>query len=245
MSKRKKKALSKPSQAYLISFGDTMTAMLAFFIVLNSLAKDQTGANMHAGTGSFSAAIRGLGLPGRFKTKRARETVKMNDSSPSYIAGAPDEAEHSGTKKGPDSGDNQVRSVDRDAERAQRIINELSSQFAFAEDQQTSSRVEFDLFESVRSEKPYLPSSARQLINQSLRLLLAGTHRMEVILWARMPSRTTIEKSSRRADEINQFYAQQWPPRVLSQVQFQTRLWSLRDEKRPTVTIAIIKVQPR
>ncbi|MCA9059275.1 MAG: hypothetical protein KDA85_12285, partial [Planctomycetaceae bacterium] len=29
-----------PSQAYLLSFGDTMTALLAFFIVLNSLAKE-------------------------------------------------------------------------------------------------------------------------------------------------------------------------------------------------------------
>ena len=38
MVKRKKIAPTGASNAYLISFGDTMTALLAFFIVLNSLA---------------------------------------------------------------------------------------------------------------------------------------------------------------------------------------------------------------
>ena len=50
---RKKKLPEPPSKAYLISFGDTMTALLAFFIVLNSLAQEQTGAKLHAGTGSL------------------------------------------------------------------------------------------------------------------------------------------------------------------------------------------------
>ncbi|MCP4857370.1 MAG: hypothetical protein GY903_23045, partial [Fuerstiella sp.] len=46
-----------PNQSYLISFGDTMTALLAFFIILNTLAEEQTGANLHAGTGSFMESV--------------------------------------------------------------------------------------------------------------------------------------------------------------------------------------------
>ena len=53
MAKKQKRVPSGPSNAYLVSFGDTMTALLAFFIVLNSLATEQTGANLYSGTGSF------------------------------------------------------------------------------------------------------------------------------------------------------------------------------------------------
>ena len=48
---RKKEPDKGPSQAYLISFGDTMTTLLAFFIVLCSMAEDQTGANLYSGNG--------------------------------------------------------------------------------------------------------------------------------------------------------------------------------------------------
>ena len=71
MSRKQKPPPSKPSKAYLVSFGDTMTALLAFFIVLNSFAKDQTGANMHSGTGSFVNAMSTSGLPGHYPGDRS------------------------------------------------------------------------------------------------------------------------------------------------------------------------------
>ena len=72
MVKKKKTPPAAPSKAYLISFGDTMTALLAFFIVINSLAREQTGANLYTGTGSFVNAMNASGLPGRFETKGSR-----------------------------------------------------------------------------------------------------------------------------------------------------------------------------
>ena len=52
MARKQKAPGAGPNMAYLMSFGDTMTTLLAFFIVLNSLAKEQTGAKLYAGTGS-------------------------------------------------------------------------------------------------------------------------------------------------------------------------------------------------
>ncbi|MEZ6064742.1 MAG: flagellar motor protein MotB [Planctomycetaceae bacterium] len=66
MPREKKRPSSGASNAYLISFGDTMTALLAFFIVLNSLAEEQTGAKLHRGTGSFVQALNNMGMPGFF-----------------------------------------------------------------------------------------------------------------------------------------------------------------------------------
>ena len=71
MAKKQKPEMDGPSNAYLMSFGDTMTTLLAFFIVLNSLAAEQTGANLHSGTGSFIQTTRSMGLAGTFKGKRA------------------------------------------------------------------------------------------------------------------------------------------------------------------------------
>ena len=73
---RKRKPSSKPSKSYMISFGDTMTAMLAFFIVLNTLAKEQTGADLHTGTGSFIAAVNSMGLPGMMTSSSSKHILQ-------------------------------------------------------------------------------------------------------------------------------------------------------------------------
>ena len=84
MSGRKKRESSAPSKAYLVSFGDTMTALLAFFIVLNSLAKEQTGANMHSGTGSFVNAFSSTGLPGHLSGSRSSDVIQQEAQKPIY-----------------------------------------------------------------------------------------------------------------------------------------------------------------
>ena len=90
MSRKKKAPPAPPSKAYLVSFGDTMTALLAFFIVLNSFAKDQTGANMHSGTGSFVNAVSSIGLPGVSPGNRSHLVVEKKAAAPIYAVSDPD-----------------------------------------------------------------------------------------------------------------------------------------------------------
>ena len=49
-----------------------MTALLAFFIALNSLAHEQTGAHLYAGTGAFIRAFSSEGHVGPFRSPLAQ-----------------------------------------------------------------------------------------------------------------------------------------------------------------------------
>ena len=50
--------------AWMVSFGDMMTLILTFFILLVSLSKEQQVGLVAKGVGSFMVALRSFGLPG-------------------------------------------------------------------------------------------------------------------------------------------------------------------------------------
>ena len=85
MAKKPKAPDSGPSNAYLLSFGDTMTALLAFFIVLNSLAEEQSGANLYAGSGSFVQTTASFRAPGSATGDTQKTAVPLKAPSPLYM----------------------------------------------------------------------------------------------------------------------------------------------------------------
>ena len=108
----------------MVSFGDTMTTLLAFFIILCSLAEEQTGANLHKGTGSFVKAMQSAGMPGTFSGDGASKVVENSYTSPLYLATDLDDNPPEKDPSGPDE-ENEMRVIDRDSEEYQRFLNEL------------------------------------------------------------------------------------------------------------------------
>ena len=102
MPRQKKCPPKGASKAYLVSFGGTMTALLAFFIVLNSLSEDQSGGDLNTGTGSFVQALDGFGLPSHFQGNRSAQAFQGDERSPQYlIPGEEDSDEFSRTQPAP------------------------------------------------------------------------------------------------------------------------------------------------
>jgi flagellar motor protein MotB len=73
-----KKEFSRPKvPAYLVSFGDMMTILLTFFILLCTYATTKSAGFVATGVGSFRLAIDALGLPA-FLTSQ-RETIMLGE----------------------------------------------------------------------------------------------------------------------------------------------------------------------
>lgn len=242
MGKRERKPPSKPSNAYLISFGDTMTAMLAFFIVLNTLSKEQTGANLHSGTGSFVATLNSMGLPGSFSGDKSKRTVQQVEAAPKYmVTDGETSDDRSGT--GPDENDNDIRVLDRELEQVQRMLNEIENQFAVEREKTTSTAIEFDFFDPLGQPGQILPRSARKTIGRSLGALLQPGYRMDVKLWAPTPSPSAIKRISNLAFELNKELRTSFPvlARLKKPVRATVNLWPYSDRRRPVLSVVIVK----
>ncbi len=96
---------------YLVAFSSIMTLLLAFFIILQSLAPQQSPGLFYAGTGSFIAALETFGLQ-RFLTSGTMKVIK-GKSAPRYT--------QRGTRERPP----EYRRIDVEYEDAQRSLKEL------------------------------------------------------------------------------------------------------------------------
>src|SRR5581483_8996155 len=100
MLRRRKPADSHiNTEGWMMSYADMATILLAMFIVLSTLGKDQTGVNLYNGTGSFRKALDSFGLPGFFSSSSM--PIQLSYPSPHYSLQQPG---GNGTGHGQNSG---------------------------------------------------------------------------------------------------------------------------------------------
>ncbi len=247
MSRRPKQPASKPSKAYLVSFGDTMTALLAFFIVLNSLAKDQTGANMYTGTGSFVQAMTSIGIPGKKPGSRSDQVIVKKAPKPVYAVSAakkiPDDP-----GIGPDEEDDNQRIIDRQTENFQRFLSEMEYQFEVNEGNPTKSQVVFDSFENLnRDTDVILGVNAIQMASDSIGQLSRSDFELEVVVWANMPSPTAMKKAVDQALLIQQQLERSFQFRSDQRKRLTTsaKPWLFVDAKRPRISFILSRMDEK
>jgi flagellar motor protein MotB len=245
MARKKNNVDAPPSKAYLVSFGDTMTTLLAFFIVLCSLAEEQSGANLHAGTGSFVAAIDSFGMPGTFSGESSANAIPRNETSPLYIAEDPDGKESEKDPSGPDDTDDGMRVIDREADQLQRFLNEIERLATVEPQPTTKGAVVFDFFENLNPEPPLLPEGFTKVYRQFVPVLQSDSFRVEIVVWATTPSRLAWQRAAENAGEIVVQVANDTglDAEQRGRVRSFGRPWPFSDDKRPTFSVIVRKVE--
>lgn len=228
--------------SYLISFGDTMTALLAFFIVLNSLATDQTGVDLYAGTGSFIRATDEFGVPGIFKEKQSRQALQLQQPSPQYFVPADGEPELRG--HGPDSESDTALVRDWEAENLERAINELARFHAPSHSHQAVREISFDRIKPLPTNGELLDEPLRELLRELVPSLKLPDSHVELIVWTPTPANAAWKRSTDLAAQLREAAAEylQLDAANTGRLTSSSRLWIYSDIQRPALSVVVQKV---
>jgi|GEM_PF-630309 len=203
-----------PNMSYMISFGDTMTALLAFFIVLNSMAENQTGANLHAGTGSFVSSTSSFGLPGSFLHGRSKQIFQQAHSPPHYVVPPIDvEADHAGND-GPDDDPDHQRILNWQKEQFQNFLNEMDRTTPVRQESDIDGEQHFDVLGSLPQEGPMLNEDRTEAIKELAGMLRRPGAEIELTVWCTVPSEEAWTRAIRQASQLRKETIQllQLPP---------------------------------
>lgn len=237
------------SKAYLVSFGDTMTALLAFFIVLNSFAEDQSGANMHSGTGSFVSSVSSSGVSGKYSGDRSYLLEQRKAPAPIYAFGDPDDVQDHPDRLGSDTDPDNERIVNRQTDEFKRFLTELGRQFDIDETPPTESQIVFDSFEQLQKPikgKPDFPlkENAIEIASEAIAKLLLSDFELEVVVWSPIPSRIsmlhTIDTAAAIENQIDQLFT--LTPAQRTRLSFSAKPWLFKDAKRPKISFVLSRM---
>lgn len=246
MARKKKNVSSGPNNGYLVSFGDTMTALLAFFIVLNSLAEEQSGANLYEGTGSFIRALESFGLPGVFPGERSSQSFQLEQPSPHYLAPSDEPVtELVRNPSGPDDVDYQQRVIDYERESFERFLNEIERLHRTAVEPEVIGEISFDRLKSIPHEPPYLDRGMQQLLIPVAPLVRNPDYAVEVVKWATTPNPTAWTRAAQEAhavrDEAVRFL--NLPAEHAGRFTAVGQPWISGTEQRPVVSIVVRRLR--
>lgn len=242
MGKKKPIEPSAPSKAYLVSFGDTMTALLAFFIVLNSLAQEQTGANMYSGTGSFVNSFASSGLPGGMPLNRSKDMLQQESQMPIYALS--DNMDQNLGKVGPDDVDEKQRIIDRDNEQFQKFLSEINDTLDLKSSAELTNQLVFDSFEPFDRGTGGLSKHAIQLLSEAFARLRRPNVQVEIIVWANIPSQKNLASKLDRTLKVREEVESRFSvnPKDKRRISYRTKPWLFSDAKRPIISIVVSEV---
>ncbi len=233
-----------PSKAYLVSFGDTMTALLAFFIVLNSLAEEQSGANLYSGSGSFVQTTATFRAPGNTHGDTQKTAVPLQTPGPLYIVPPDEETPSDKIASGPDENDDGISIIDREREDFERFVNKLDRYTSVSEMPEATAEVVFDYFNKLKAETPRLDATYRRALGEILPLCFKKDHRVEIIVWAGTPHPNAWARAANTAIDVEHELTKMGnlQPEQLARISFTGKPWIDSVARRPVISVVINRV---
>ena len=220
---------------WMMSYADMVTILLAMFIVLSTMSKDQTGVSLHRGTGSYKKAINAFGMPGLFNTNQ--QAVSFQESSPQYSIDNPDPQATPGTDDG------KIR--DGEEQQFQNFLADVKKQFPLEKQPSELGRAFVDFHTRPANKAPYLTDRQKELLAPLLGLLRRPDYRLEVIVWAPTPADSACERSAilAHALRLEILNDANLPNDERIRVLALAMPWKFKDVKRPIFSVVVSKTQ--
>jgi hypothetical protein len=226
------------TDGWMMSYADMATILLAMFIVLSTLGKDQTGINLANGTGSFVNSLNSFGMSGLFDS--AAHPIQMNNQTPHYLYN-PHEEESKVVHPG--AGD-QLRLIDGEEEHLQHFLQELRRQFPVERTARSVGQVNIDLYEPLHKEAPYLTPRQEEILEQVRPLLERPGFRLHLVVWAPTPTLSAWTRAAAQARRAAAEFAaaSQLSPAAAERLIPLAQPWRYRDIRRPILSLIVVKV---
>jgi hypothetical protein len=238
------------SLAWMMSYADMATILLAMFIVLSTFAKDQTGISLYYGTGSFRAAVTTFGLPGLMPN--SSQVVSLQAPGPQHTLPARDDSEpgddpHVAKDKQstatPETTPDRI--IDGEQENFQRFLSEMDRHFHTTKLPRHGGQTALDFYEKLGKKAPFLSPAEVEQLAPLLPLLRQSGYRMEVIVWAGTPSDTATTRSAvEAADVVNELAATAGlDGEARRRLVAVGQSWPYRDVQRPVMSVVVTRTE--
>ena len=222
-----------------------MTALLAFFIVMNSLATDQTGADLYSGTGSFINVSDGMGVPGLFASGRSTYPIQMHQASPIYIVGDDETETVDNHSTGPDDTDEEVIVKDYEQDQLERFLKQMQEDNAVDPEDSIQGEVAFDMMKALpKNEDILIDDLKEQLLALSPALRRPG-YEMQVQVWATTPAPSAWMRAAAQAEQLQRRIPEflQLSGKDSLKIKAMAGPWHTADLKRPSVSLLVRRTQ--
>jgi hypothetical protein len=224
------------TEGWMMSYADMATTLLAMFIVLSTMGKDQTGVSLYNGTGSFFHALDTLGLGGNF-TSSAR-SIQFDSYGPKYQLKG-----EGGARSKKLTPEEQQRIIDAENNRMQRFLNEFERQFRVDKLPHVIGQASIDIYDSFDSKPPYLTAKQYDVITGIQTVFRESNYRVFLIVWAPTPTESAWTRAATEARVAVQNIAETLE---LSQGARERLLpfaqtWRYVDVRRPVMTLLIAR----
>lgn len=191
---------------------------------------------MYTGTGSFAKAFARSGVPGKNPGSRSSEMISKTAPKPIY---AMSENDDSPDKVGPDDEEVRERIVNREKEQFQKFLQDISKVLDLKQLPVIKNQTALDSFSPVIEKSGKLGDHAVQIISDSIARIRKPNVRLEIIVWASLPSKNNLDERLAtteriRAEVENTFWLKD---EHKSRVLYRAKPWLFADAKRPTMTV--------
>lgn len=222
-----------------------MTALLAFFIVMNSLATDQTGANLYSGTGSFINVSEGMGIPGLFVSGRSTYPLQMHQPAPIYIVGDDDDETVDNNSTGPADTGEETIVKDFEQDQLERFLKQMQEDNAVTPEDTIQGEIAFDMMKALpRDEDIFIDELKKQMLELSPALRRRG-YELQVQVWATTPAPSAWMRAAGQAEELQRRIPEflQLTGEDSLKIKAIAGPWHTADLERPSVSLLVRKTQ--